>query len=81
MIAPATGLATAAIQGVAIAAATAALNISFWKSLVIAAVTGLIGAAGAITAALIAAREGRRIRDELEHVKRKVGANRRQQDP
>jgi hypothetical protein len=68
-------------KGSLLAIAASALDIEFWKALTIAVVSGVIGAAGAITAAVIAVRAAERNRELLDDVRRKVGTGRRHNDP
>jgi hypothetical protein len=69
------------LKGVAVAITLATLDIVFWKALIIAVVSGLIGAAGAIIAAIIATREVTRQRKQIADVQRAVNADRRVSDP
>jgi zinc transporter ZupT len=70
----------AVVKGALIAIVATALDIQFWRALILAVVSGVIGAMGAIVAAVIAARAARRNRTDLEHIKHKLGADRRAED-
>lgn len=67
-------------KGAIVAAATAAIGLQFWQSVVVAAISGSLGAVGAIGAAYIASREAKRNRAVLHDIKRKVGAHQRARD-
>jgi hypothetical protein len=71
----------AILKGGIVALTVAALDINFIKSLIIAVVSGSIGAAGAVIAAVIAVRSARdyreQVRDDITDVKQKIGADKR----
>lgn len=68
-------------KGVTIAATVTLLDVEFWKALIIALVSGVIGAAGVIIGAIYAAREARENRRLIEDIRRAHGLVRRHDDP
>ena len=74
------GLMFGAAKGFVLTVAMAALDIAFWKQLIVAFVSSSIGFAGVVVASYIAVREARRNRHELRTIKRAIGADRRETD-
>lgn len=60
------------VKGIAIVSLLAALDVSFIHQLIIAFVSGALGAVGVIVGAYVATRENRKNRDLIHEVKEKL---------